>query len=92
MPEISIKKLSESKVDHLFEVIVKEDESSSKHEVRLTKEFYDILETEASPEIVVRKSFEFLLEREPKESILSKFDLKVISKYFPEYDDKVKEF
>jgi len=35
-------------------------------------------------------TFEFLLEREPKESILSRFDLRVIARYFPEYDDEVR--
>jgi hypothetical protein len=38
----------------------------------------------------VRRSFEFLLEREPKESILARFDLSVISRYFPEYEDEIK--
>jgi hypothetical protein len=35
---------------------------------------------------LVRRSFEFLLEREPPESILRRFDLAVIQRYFPEYD------
>ncbi len=38
---------------------------------------------------LVRKSFEFLLEREPKESILSQFDLTVIGHYFPEYEGEI---
>jgi hypothetical protein len=36
-------------------------------------------------EDLVRRSFEFLLEREPPESILRRFDLAVIQRYFPEY-------
>ena len=39
-----------------------------------------------SPEELVRASFEFLLERESKESILKSFDLGEIQKYFPEYE------
>jgi hypothetical protein len=35
---------------------------------------------------LVRRSFEFLLEREPKESILKTFALPVIGRYFPEYE------
>jgi hypothetical protein len=38
------------------------------------------------PEELVRRSFEFLLQREPKESILREFDLAVIQRYFPDYD------
>ena len=35
---------------------------------------------------MVRRSFEFLLEREPPESILRSFDLTVIGRYFPDYE------
>ena len=38
---------------------------------------------------LVRKSFEFLLEREPNTSILRTFDLRVIQQYFPEYEKTV---
>jgi hypothetical protein len=37
-------------------------------------------------EQLVQDSFDFLLQREPKESILSEFDLAVIQRYFREYD------
>ena len=39
---------------------------------------------------LIKRSFEFLLEREPKESILSSFDLTVISRYFPEYEKTIR--
>lgn len=38
---------------------------------------------------LVKRSFEFLLEREPETSILKEFDLEVISKYFPEYEKEI---
>lgn len=38
-----------------------------------------------SAEECVRKSFEFLLEHESKESILKEFDIIKIAYYFPEY-------
>lgn len=38
-------------------------------------------------EDLVRRSFEFLIEREPPTSILGRFDLGVIQTYFPEYDE-----
>ncbi len=41
---------------------------------------------EASPERVIEAAFEFLLDREPKESILSSFDVTVISRYFPIFE------
>jgi hypothetical protein len=38
------------------------------------------------PERLVQASFEFLLEREPKEAILRQFELADIGRYFPEYE------
>ncbi len=42
--------------------------------------------SQSDVEDLVRRSFEFLLEREPASSILREFDLAVIRRYFPEYD------
>jgi len=39
---------------------------------------------------LLRLSFEFLLDREPKESILRRFELPVIARYFPEYEQAMK--
>jgi hypothetical protein len=39
----------------------------------------------ALPEDLLEASFTFLLEREPKEAILGRFELPVIERYFPEY-------
>ena len=41
------------------------------------------------PVDLVRRSFVFLLEREPKESILRSFDLPVIGRYFPDYEREI---
>ena len=41
-------------------------------------------------ERLVRSTFEFLLERESKESILRSFALPVIGRYFPEYEDEIR--
>ena len=43
----------------------------------------------AEPSLLVRRSFEFLLLREPKESILTSFALSVIARYFPEYEREI---
>jgi len=37
-------------------------------------------------EDLVARSFDFLLEREPPGSILPKFELSVIQRYFPDFD------
>ena len=44
----------------------------------------------AALEDLVRESFAFLLEREPAGSILQRFDLTVIKRYFPEYPREIR--
>lgn len=39
--------------------------------------------------ILIERSFEFLLDREPNTSILRQFDLRDIARYFPEYERKI---
>ena len=46
---------------------------------------------EAAPEELIEASFVFLLERESKESILRKFELPVIERYFPDYPARIAE-
>lgn len=41
------------------------------------------------PTDLVRRSFAFLLEREPPSSILRSFELPVIGRYFPEYEREI---
>ena len=71
-----------------FRVRVIEAGSESTHQVTLNPKDHARLAGEAvKPEILIRKSLEFLLEREPKESILGAFDIAVIRRYFPEFDE-----
>jgi hypothetical protein len=69
-----------------FEVDITNRDSRTHHRVTLRKADYERLTGgRVSPEVLVRESFAFLLEREPAESILTAFDLPVIGRYFPEY-------
>jgi len=72
------------------QVTVSEGGSETRHRVTLRKTDCERLAgSEASPETLVTESFRFLLEREPKESILRSFDLTVIGRYFPEYEREI---
>ena len=74
-----------------FRVRVVEKGSESTHHVSMKQADYARLTGgKIEPEELVRRSFEFLLEREPKESILSRFDLLVIGHYFPEFEAEIK--
>jgi len=74
-----------------FRVRITDGKSESTHDVAVDpKDCARLAGEMASPEELIRKSFEFLLERESKESILGRFDLTVIGRYFPEYDREIK--
>jgi hypothetical protein len=77
MADITVAPLSE----RTFEVTV---DGTSRHVVTVPARFGD-----EDLERVVRRSFEFLLEREPASSILAEFSLDVIGRYFPEYEDEL---
>jgi hypothetical protein len=75
-----------------FRVRVIEGGSETTHQVTLAAKDRARLAGEAGDaEELIRRSFEFLLEREPKESILSRFDLSVIGRYFPDYESEIKK-
>ncbi len=74
----------------VYEVTVSEGGSSSRHTVSVDPSYYRKLSGgRISEEELVRRSFEFLLARESKESILSRFELGVIARYFPEYEREI---
>jgi hypothetical protein len=89
MAKIEIQKVEEFP-ESKFEVTV-HGNPVSKHEVTFTREYYEKLTSGAvTAEALVETSFKFLLAREPNTSILSAFDLTVISRYFPEYEREIK--
>lgn len=66
--------------------------SITHHKVLLMKDYFEKLTGgNTTPENFIEKSFEFLLSRESNTSILSQFNLEVISSYFPEYEQTIKE-
>jgi hypothetical protein len=69
----------------VYDVTVEDSSGSSSHEVTVWPSDIDRYAPDSTPEELIEASFEFLLAREPKESILSRFELPVIERYFPEY-------
>ena len=72
-------------------VQVTEPNGQTRHSVTLSQQDFEQLTAgkQTTPEELVKKSFEFLLEREPKHHILRQFDLPAISRYFPEYPAEI---
>ena len=86
MYRIEVKRKNENE----FLVTVEEDNSRTTHVVTLDNEYYEKLTQEKIvKEELIKRSFQFLLRRESKESILSRFNLKVINRYFPEYEAEI---
>jgi hypothetical protein len=75
----------ESSGGAVYRVVVTQGRSKTSHEVTLTPEDEARYAPDSTPERLLEASFEFLLEREPASSILSRFALPVIERYFPEY-------
>ena len=73
-----------------FRVEVDEGATQTSHDVTATAADLQKYGGGATPERLIRASFEFLLEREPKESILTSFALPVIERYFPEYPGEIR--
>jgi hypothetical protein len=86
--KIEVRKSAET----TYEVQLTDEKSKSSHAVTLKDSDYTRLtRNQVAPEELIRRSFEFLLEHEAKESILSRFDLTVISRYFPQYESEIKK-
>lgn len=65
-------------------------DGGAEHEVTVRRDYRDSIAPAATPQEIVRASFEFLLDREPPGAILRRFDLAVIGRYFPEYEAEIK--
>lgn len=88
MAEIDVRPLS----GETFEVVIHEGSSSSTHLVTATQKYVDLLCDGCDPAHLVESSIRFLLDREPKESIMSQFDLDVIARYFPDYASAIGDY
>lgn len=74
-------------------VQVTEPNGQTRHSVTVSRAHYQQLTDgkETTPDLLVKRSFEFLLERESKNLILRQFELPVISRFFPEYAAEIKK-
>jgi len=73
------------------EVRVRDHGTGTNHRVSLTSgDLARLAPGAIDPEDLVRRSFEFLLERESQHSILASFELTDIGRYFPEYEREIR--
>ena len=74
-------------------VEVSESGGPSRHSVRVSAsdlERWSRAPAE-TPESLITRAFEFLLAREPATQILKSFELADIQRYFPEFEEEIRE-
>lgn len=86
MPEIRVS----HRDGNIYDVIVADERGTTTHEVTVWPSDVERYAPDSTPEELLEASFRFLLEREPKESILRRFELPVIERYFPDYPRAVR--
>lgn len=71
-----------------FDAIVRDARGESRHRVAIgADEARRWADLGAEPARGVEAVMRFLLDREPREAIMSAFDTNVVRRYFPEFDD-----
>jgi hypothetical protein len=76
-----------------FDVVVSEGKGETRHHVTMSRELCERLTAgKHTPERCLEAAFRFLLDREPKESILRRFDVTEISRYFPEFEREMPHY
>ncbi len=71
-------------------VTIGPEPGTTTHEVSVDRDTLEDLAPGLTPEELVRQSFGFLLEREPRESIMRSFELPIIGRFFADYRDQIR--
>ena len=88
MSHVAISVLADPARALTFHVVVRDARGESHHRVTMPDDdAARWAKLGAEPARCVEAAMRFLLDREPKESILGAFDMGVIRRYFPDFDD-----
>lgn len=90
MAEIEVTRADVEQFMSRFNVRVAQDGVATEHVVTLSGADYERLgKGYRSPEAFIRACFDYLLEREPMDSVLTSFDVSQIRTYFPDFEAAV---
>lgn len=68
-------------------MLVSDKTGQTRHHVTMTRQDHERFgDSNCPPEVLIESAIRFLLDREPKEAILSHFDVSVIPRYFPDFE------
>ncbi len=88
--KVKVQKQSPTDEGWEFVVWIGDEESRSEHTVALDRDYWHKLtKSIGTPADLIKKSFEFLLNREEQDLIFKSFDLREIKKYFPEFEKEI---
>ncbi|MBF0177343.1 MAG: hypothetical protein HQL63_10940 [Magnetococcales bacterium] len=91
-----VQQLRTESCPYRFRVVVEEETVQTDHIVTMDQMTLDKISRIVGPKCplarIIDASFRFLLDREPKEAILNRFDMTLISHNFPEYYDQLKDY
>lgn len=87
--DVSIRLALEDTRAFRLTVVVGQTGDQTTHEVTLDRTLLARLAPDESAESFVRRCFDFLLQREDKESILQRFNVSDIARYFPAFDKTI---
>jgi hypothetical protein len=92
MSEIDVETVDVERLASRFHLrVTDEDGSATEHDVTLSAVDHERLGAGyPTPEAFIQACFGFLLEREPKTSILRSFDVSQIATYFPEFEATIR--
>lgn len=92
MDSITIENHQEMPDEWRFTIMIGKKPNATQHKVILSKEYWQYLTNgQITPTELIARSLAFLLKRESKQSILPKFNLSLISTYFPEYEQTISQ-
>jgi hypothetical protein len=76
-----------------FAIVVRDSRSESRYRVTISADdAARFARLGADPGRSVEAAMRFLLDRERKEAILGAFDIRVIARYFPEFDNEFPKY
>ena len=77
----------------IFRVTITDDDGETHHRITMSNNTYnEIFNISCTPVQCIEAALRFLLDREPKEAMLSNFDITVIPGYFPEFRREISAY
>lgn len=90
MHTITVKMREKVGEKYICDAVVSDGDEALTYEVFVTtSDHLRLTKGNVSVEDLVKKSFLFLLARESKDAIMRSFDLMMIARYFPEYENEI---